>query len=46
MTTILLLLWVTTYRISPQFKFALTGYLLAITFFLLWTDEVGKRFVA
>lgn len=43
MSTILLLLWVTTYRMSPQFKFPLVGYLLAVTLFLVWTDGVGTE---
>jgi len=43
MTTIVFLLWLITFRLSPQFQFALVGYLLAIMFFLVWTDEVGKR---
>lgn len=46
MTTIPLVLWLTTFRTSPQFQFALVGYLLAIMFFLVWTDDVGKRCVS
>lgn len=45
MITILVVLWFITFRLSPQFQFALVGYLLAIMFFLVWTDEVGKRCV-